>query len=286
MARLSRPRAPHRARSDSGRRCAFGDARVSARVFATKGFPMDFDVNLPDLQGRRSHGRTQQPDPNMDEVNLGFGGIRARYRKFPGRVLRLVDPFSIQLVHFASPLQYENWLLRRFEPSVLFLDHRREEWSVLHHGKLLKVHPHLHWGGPAMKGCLELVAHAGKEFAPRSLEALDIVARAHGCVPSVRTTDQIRAQPALLDFLDRTRQVLTLHMREAHNGALRQSVLAQLRNCRQTPRADLVKEFGAEADEAAAPAIDAVLFLLRQTAMVRFDLEGGCYGNHTIIEAA
>jgi hypothetical protein len=264
----------------------FGDPRASALAIATKGFHMQSDFELLAQPGRRRHGRAQQPNTNLDQVNLGFGGIRARYRKFPGRVLRLVDPFSIALVHFGSPLQYENWLLRRFEPSVVFLDHRRDEWSVLHRGKLLKVHPHLHWAGPAMKGCLEMVAEAGKELAPRSLETLDIVARAHGFLPSVRTTHQIRAQPALLDLLDRARQLVTLHMRDVHGGALRQLVQSRLRNCGQIRRGDLLAELGADVDEAVAPAVDAVLFLLRQTADVRFDLEGGCYGNHTVIESA
>lgn len=241
--------------------------------------------DLP-AQGRLRRGRGQNPDPNLDQVNLGFGGIRARYRKFPGRVLRLVDPFSAELVHFGSPLQYENWLLRRFDPSVVFLDHRRDEWSVLHRGKLLMVHPHLHWAGWAMKGCLEMVAEPGKELKARSLETLDIVARAHGLVPSARTTNQVRAQPDLLDFLDRTRQLVTLHLREVHSGGLGNRVLSQLRGGRPKRRGDLLVELGADVDETLAPAVDAVLFWLRQTAAVRFDLEGGRYGNHTVIEAA
>ncbi len=131
-------------------------------------------------------GALCQGVPSFDGTKFGFAGIRARYRDRPGRRLRFLDPFNAELVDFGSPLFYENWLLRRFDPSIVFLDASEDAFEVLHHGRQLSVKPQLHWAGWSRRGTLELVADAGREIPTERAAGAAIVARAHGLSLSLR----------------------------------------------------------------------------------------------------
>jgi hypothetical protein len=231
----------------------------------------------------RKAGVLQDAVPSFDTANFGFRGIRARYRDKPGRLLRSVDPFAGELVEFSSPLQYENWLLRRFDPSIIYLDSSHDSWEVLHGGDQLAIRPDLHWAGWSDRGFLEIVEEPGRKVSNAVLDSLAIIANAHGLKPLVRVAAQVRADPDLLDFLDRTRQNLVLFMREIRDTGLRKSVLTAVGQGPSTTRADVVADLAGRIDEST---IDAVLFWLRQSGVVHFDITGGVYDDRTAIAAA
>ena len=230
----------------------------------------------------RFTGALKETVVSFDDARFGFRSIRARYRDKPGRLLRAIDPFAGELVEFSTPLQYENWLLRRFDPSVIYIDPSRDSWEVLHCGEQLSIKPHLHWAGWVDKGFLEIVEEPGRKVSNAVLDALAIIARAHGLAPLVRVASEVRADPELLDFLDRARQNLVFYMHEIRDTGLRRSVLAIARRPGAT-RADVVTAMSRYLNE---QAVDAVLFWLRQSGTVHFEIKGGRYDDRTAVSAA
>ena len=228
-------------------------------------------------------GRVRHSVPSFDGVKFGFSGIRARFRDKPGRLLRCIDPFSCEPVEFASPIQYENWLLRRFDPSIVYLNATQDRWEALHRGRLLAVKPHLHWARSSGANHLEIVAVPGKDVSTAILDALQIVAHSHGLKPGIRTATEIRKEPVLLDFLDRTRQRLVLHMREMRDVGVRNSILATFRARLELRRGDVLSECVAAPARIEAEIVDSALFWLRQTRALQFDFEGGRYDDQTVI---
>jgi hypothetical protein len=230
----------------------------------------------------RTSGALKETVPSFDDAKFGFRSIRARYHDKPGRLLRAIDPFAGELVEFSAPLQYENWLLRRFDPSVIYIDPSHDSWEVLHCGEQLSIRPHLHWAGWSDKGFLEIVEEPGRKVSNPVLDSLAIIANAHGLKPLVRVAAQVRTDPELLDFLDRTRQTLVHYMHEIRDTGLRRSVLAAASRPDAT-RADVVAALHRYMNE---QAVDAVLFWLRQTGAVHFDIKGGRYDDRTAVSAA
>jgi hypothetical protein len=242
---------------------------------------MSNSATKPARQARFT-GALKDTIPSFDDAKFGFRSIRARYHDNPGRRLRAIDPFAGQLVEFSTPLQHENWLLRRFDPSVIYIDPSHDSWEVLHLGEQLSIRPDLHWAGWADKGFLEIVEEPGRKVSNAVLDALAIIANAHGLKPMVRVAAEVRADPELLDFLSRMRQRLVHYMREIRDTGLRRSVLAAAGRPGAT-RADVVAALGKYVNE---DAVDAVLFWLRQTGAVHFDINGGRYDDRTAVSAA
>lgn len=233
---------------------------------------------------KRKPGSIEHFPASFDDTRFGFKGIQSRFRDKPGRLIRAIDPFSCELVEFSTPLQYENWLLRRFDPRVIYLDPSRDEWDVLHHGQQLEVKPHLHWAGWSDKGFLELVAEPGRDVSNAMLDTLEIVARAHGLTPVIRVAADIRSQPKLLDFLDRTRQMLMMHIYEMRDAAVRKSVFSYVSGQPQVTRGEVLAVCAEQGTTELA--VDCVLFWLRQTGALHFDVTGGRYDDRTLICAA
>jgi len=221
----------------------------------------------------------------FDSLKFGFPGIRARYRDRPGRRLRFIDPFSCELVDFGTPLRYENWLLRRFDPAAVYLDASEDAFEVLHRGKQLTFRPHLHWAELLNKGVLEFVVEPGRGLASEDVERLEVVARAHGLSSSLRPASEIRRDTKLLDFLDRTRQMLVMHLSSMRNEDVQCAVLELVNGRECLTRADLLSALVQEGDGLSEAGIDAVLFWLRQSGALEFDIEGGRYGDHTAISS-
>jgi hypothetical protein len=230
----------------------------------------------------RGPGHVNPEAPTLLTRQFGLGGLKGRYAIDRGRLIRFVDPFTGVLLWHGDPLQYENWLLRRFDPSIATLDARRLEWSALHHGQLLTTRPSLHWAEPGVPGTLEIVVRAGHQPNARTLHTLDIVARAHGMKPSARTTAQIRSNTALLDTLDVARQRMVIHAQAVRDPALSQLVLDALIQA-STPGQLLARLLAVRAATTACE-VQALVFWLRQLRQVEVTLKGGRYDEDTVIQ--
>ena len=281
--------------------------RVSTHVFASRFGRGDFIGALPGIgdaqegimettpsnssvaaawPGASVRGPLKAETRSFDDVKFGFAGIRARYRENPGRMLRCIDPFSLEPVVFATPLQYENWLDRRFDGSIVYVDPSRDDWEVLHHGQQLSVSPHLHWAGWSDKGVLEMVIEPGRESSYQAIETLETVARAHGLKSSVRLAVDIRRDPKLLDLLDRVRQKLVCHMDVVRDASVRGYVLDAVKNEQVSCRGDVMSTCIGRPHDLSRDSVDAVLFWLRRVGAVQFDIVEGRYDDRTAISAA
>lgn len=214
---------------------------------------------------------------------FGFGGAKARYRNHPGRVIRCVDPFTGAIEAFKTPLQYENWLLRRFDPQVIYIDASGDEWSILSTGSLLSIKPHLVWARQGERGCLEMVCEPGRDISQRDKDVHQQIARAHRMDASIRHADQIRESLPMLELLDRMRQVMALHYNDLRNEPWTARLAEHVESLGPCTRADLVCDFTTRFAGCSAQLVDAALFWLRQYQHIFFDIEGGAYGDATII---
>jgi hypothetical protein len=236
--------------------------------------------------GASVRGPLKTDTRSFDNVKFGFAGIRARYRENPGRMLRCIDPFSLEPVVFATPLQYENWLDRRFDQSIVYVDPSRDAWRVLHHGRQLSVSPHLHWAGWSDKGVLEIVIEPGREASRQAIETVDVIARAHGLKSSLRLAIDIRRDPKLLDLLDRVRQKLVCHMDLVRDASVRNYVLDAIKNEQVRCVGDVMSTRIGGPYDLCRDGIDTVLFWLRRVGAVQFDIVEGRYGDRTTVCAA
>ena len=223
---------------------------------------------------------------SFDDVKFGFSAIRERYKESRGRMLRCIDPFSLETLVFSSPLQYENWLDRRFNPSIVYVDSSRDSWEVLHHGQQLSIEPHLCWAGWSNIGVLELVVEPGRQATYAAVETLETIARAHHMKPSVRMALDIRRDTKRLNLLDRIRQTLVNHSDVVRDDLIRDYVLHALKSKPVVSRGDLMSACVGGRYDLTRDAADAVLFWLRQVNGVQFEIAEGRYDDLTAICAA
>ena len=236
--------------------------------------------------GATLRGPLATTNKTFDTVRFGFTSVRARYRDNPGRMLRCIDPFSLEKLIFSTPLQYENWLLRRFDPAVIYLNSSRDSWEVLHHGHLLAIKPHLHWAGWSDRGVLEIVVEPGQEALFSSAEKLEIIARTYHMRASLRLAAEVRSAPKLLDLLNRMRQRLVFHADIVRNASVTEHVLQAVKSAPVVTRGDVMSACMGSAYDLTRDGVDAVLFWLRRVSGVQFDIEEGGYDDRTTITAA
>ncbi|WP_374662274.1 hypothetical protein [Inhella sp.] len=148
--------------------------------------------------------------PEVD-IRFGFTSIKDRYSKSKRGLERFIDPFSRSILQFRDPLVYDNWLLRRFDSSIRFVDAHQATWSALCHGELVEVKPHLHWISTTGRGHLELVVSRGRAAGPKAARALIAVCTAHQLQPVLRTEAVIRSSLEHLQRLDLVRHELALN---------------------------------------------------------------------------
>jgi hypothetical protein len=236
--------------------------------------------------GTTLRGPLESENKTFDDIRFGFKSIRERYRENPGRMLRCIDPFSLDQLVFSTPLQYENWTLRTFDPSIVYVDSSRDTWDVLHHGQILSVEPHLHWAGWTDHGVLELVAEPGREAMYAAAEKLEIIARAYHMRASLRLAADVRSDPPLLNLLDRMRQCLVVHKDIVRDNGVIRYVMRAIKAAPVVTRGDLMSECVGRPHDLTRDGVDAVLFWLRRISGVLFDIEGGVYDDRTAITAA
>jgi len=214
---------------------------------------------------------------------FGFGGAKARYKDHPGRVIRCMDPFSGNVEAFKSPLKYENWLLRRFDPQVDYLNASGDTWAILAAGEQIQVKPQLVWAHAGQRGLLEIVEEPGRPIAEGQARALQLVARAHQMRSSIRRVHEIRDSLRLLELLDRIRQCMALHYTDLREEPWTERIAEHVNEHRRYTRGDLLAELLPRFPGCTEQLVDSALFWLRQHQHVIFDIEGGAYGNATVI---
>lgn len=133
-----------------------------------------------------------------------FGGLKHRYTKRPRADSRSFDPLRLEHVSFPTELKYENWLLHWADPGITKLVCTSERLRCLDHGRSVSIVPDLVVvRGDVQLQCVVLLMDATAVHTGKSLE---LVAQAYGCSWALRTRDQIRANPLLLENLERLRQ--------------------------------------------------------------------------------
>jgi hypothetical protein len=205
-----------------------------------------------------------------------FGGLKYRYAKRPRGDSRAFDPLRRKAVSFATELKYENWLLHWAEPSIRRLDTSPERLRCLDHGRSVSIAPDL----VVVRGGVELqcVVPSMDVGAVTKEKSLERVAQAYGYSWELRTREQIRANPLLLDNLERFRQSAMVCVDEPLDE-LRQVVKAALpANSRMSIR-DLREAIKfAETDSR----LDAVLIHMHWTEDVHMNLEEFRYDEATV----
>lgn len=227
---------------------------------------------------------TPVPDevPRLQKL-FGFGGAKARYREHPGRAIRSIDPFSGDIATFKSPAKYENWLLRRFDPQVDYLNASLDIWSILSAGVPVQVRPHLVWAQAGRRGVLELVEEPGRPIPQQQTVTLQLVARAHQMGASIRRIDEIRGSLRLLELLDSIRQIMVLHYTDLRDEPWTERICELIKMNPQCSRGDLLAELLPRFAGCTEQLVDASLFWLRQHQHIFFDIDGGAYDDATVI---
>jgi len=187
-------------------------------------------------------------------------------------------------VVFNSEPVYLNWLLRRFDTAVQDIDARREPWSALHRGKHVEVRPHLFVRWKNQVPSLEIVATSERALSSRSLEALEIVARAHGLEASVRKAWDIQTNNALLELFEWALQLVCLYARHERLRWMEEELAYLLRSSGPWNRAAIHSAARCQYKQCEIELVDAALMKLRHAGKIRLDLSNGEYGNGSIIE--
>lgn len=133
-----------------------------------------------------------------------FGGLKYRYIKRSRGDTRSFDPLRREPVSFSTELEYENWLLHWAQPDVVGFVFDPERFRCLDHGRTVSIVPDL----VVVRGDVQLqcVVRTLDEAAVKTEKSLERIAQAYGCSWALRAREQIRANPLLLDNLERLRQ--------------------------------------------------------------------------------
>ncbi len=137
------------------------------------------------------------------------GGLAWRYKDHSKGVRRLVDPITNQSVAFASDLVFENWLLHRFDPQIVELEHSPSPIEVTSPtGVPHRAAAHLRLTRKDGRRELHLVF---KSKAPEGQRrALTSIAKALGGVLVLRSRAEIRLDVVATTNLRYLRQVMTM----------------------------------------------------------------------------
>jgi hypothetical protein len=141
----------------------------------------------------------------------------------------------------------------------------------------------IHWKNQAPT--LEVVVPTNKRLSARALEALEVVAKAHGVQASVRTAWEVQADNIkLLPLLEWLIQRMGLYARNERLPWMEEHVANLLRNSGPWIRANVVGAMRCMTKQGDIALVDAALLKLRHAGKIRLDLSSGAYGDASIIE--
>jgi hypothetical protein len=211
------------------------------------------------------------------ERDRRYGGLLRRYSQFRRGTVRCLDPVRRAPVAFATGLHYENWLLHWAMPGVRNLMPHAAKLTCLDGGYKRSISPDLQFERDGIEIQI-VVARGGPESAARSYD-LERVAQAHDFRWTVRTREQIRADPLLIANLDGLRQCMTLHA-DDFAWAMMRRIERLLIGSRCCTRADIRARVSLSVPDTM---VDAVLMWLHREGVIELDLAGGAYGYQTKI---
>jgi hypothetical protein len=209
-----------------------------------------------------------------------YGGLKRRYLKRPRGDSRLFDPLRREPVSFRTDLEHENWLLHWAKPDVTGFVFDPERVRCLDHGLTVSIVPDLVVICDGVQ--LQCVVRTLDAAALETGRSLERVANAYGCSWALRTREQIRANPLLLDNLERLRQAAMVcvdepldELRRQVEEALPESLaisVHDLRNLLELAQQD--------------PRLDAVLIHMHWIGQVHINLEELRYDEATVSRGA
>lgn len=210
-----------------------------------------------------------------------FGGLRKRYKAFPNGMVEALDPVSADIVAFKTELQYDNWLLRRFDPAIQDLDIRPKRLAQMRNGKRTESQPALAFRNEKGPRIVEWVVAKGS-VEPCDLEAVVPFEKSHRVKVSVRARDTIRGNQVLLANLDHVRQTLAMHV-NVDLAAEQRATLQALQEKREMELALLLARAQSQSNAALSVRVEAALLRLFADGTVKLNLSEVPYGTKTII---
>jgi len=205
-----------------------------------------------------------------------FGGLKRRYKKRPRADSRSFDPLRLQHVSLPTELEYENWLLHWPDPDITQLVTTSERLRCLDHGRSVSIVPDLIVVRDDVE--LQCVVRLMDDAAVQTGKSLERVAQAYGCSWALRTRDQIRIKPLLLDNLERFRQSAMVCIDEPLDG-LRSEIKTALPDKAPLPIRDLRRTLDFPETD---PRFDAALIHMHWTGHVHINLEEFRYDDATV----
>jgi hypothetical protein len=167
-----------------------------------------------------------------------YGGLNTRYKTYRGGLVRMLSPFTGQPLEFSSTLKADNWLLRAFCPGAVECLGRVSGFNILEGGK---VKPPVIHTLTTFKDRIRIADLVVTERTPKVESRWEVLQKAgsvYRFTPCLRTREEIRANPVLLENLDTMRQHLVQHggyfliaaddvLRSLHRGASTRRELAK-----------------------------------------------------------
>lgn len=238
------------------------------------------------LQRVATRGNTCPNNPGLWALrDTRFGGLNHRYTGKHLKLLRTVDPFRASGVEFKSPLHLDNWLLRNFTPMVTECDTKCEGLKFIEGGKSRTVSADLLTTFKDGIRVVDLVIPASRCAAPSEWYRLEQVAVAFGIVPALRTKEEIRSNPILLQNLDRWCQHGLVNMVIDLN--FQDEVLKVVPAAGAMTVADILKELKASRNPLVTQEhLDSALICLYRSGELRMNIADASYGAETIVQSA
>jgi hypothetical protein len=211
------------------------------------------------------------------ERDRRYGGLNWRYREFEWARAECMDPLRKCSVAFRTELHYENWLLHWAIPEVKNLVPNSVSLTCLDYGVRRSIKPDLQFRRDGIE--IQIVVPRHSSAYESRIYTLQRVAAAHDFQWSVRTPKLIRADPFLLDNLDRLRRSAMLYV-DQRGEPVWSFVESFFDRTAVATRAELRERVGKKIPDGQ---VDAVLIRMHALGQVKIDLTEKLYGEDTKI---
>lgn len=164
--------------------------------------------------------RTRAPAPSTHELLLtptslwsySLGGLAGRYGGHYYKDVRLVDPWSGQVLRFRTQLHADNWLLRAFDPMCISYCHMPEALRTLVGGRLLVARPSGDGEWSTGERFVDVVVREHNALDEKLWCDVRAAAACREVTADRRDAADLRANLILLDNLERMRSHLVRHI--------------------------------------------------------------------------
>lgn len=234
--------------------------------------------------GDRSTVRERGEATNsMADAPAGFGGLAA-LRKLGKdgylKVVRVEDPFQGGRLHFPLPLACENWLVSCFGRS-LNCTVPTSPMVVLDHGRVLQARAALVLQTSGQPIADFVVKHHDAK-SDEAWRQFQVIARAHGFQPELRTIEHIRRHPLRIRNLDTMRSHLVEHIRDIRFQLATPLVAQFVREQGHTTMRELCMAISH--DQLPAEAVECAAIQLYRFGLIDLNVSEASYGPRTILQ--